>query len=681
MLKYFKKAAKFKGKVKRPEAKGEKVDRSIYRIGLFGHTSVGKTVFLTVAYAFSKDAPDFQLLAMGDTQAYLEENFNLLKGRGDQAAADKTQARKFPNSTYPERKLSFSAQLGKTVNIPLEILDYWGKNLYIDSPMGIQQNVMDFFQLCDCVLFFIDPEAINNEGELAKRTSSFTHVIKQLSGRQRKLNIPVGLVIAKADELPGFKSGLQSTLISGGAGYIKGMRFNDFLNKVIKQPYLADYPEWKNTIRAVLSRLQSFFIPLIKSTLDYQVFFVSSTGVVPQEVSDKSGAKVKVPPADFRPLGVIQPIEWALRRIRACRLAVVFNVVLKWFVFAALLVLILVSSLNIYNKMKIDSLINKVANVKLDRLEAYSGLASAFNSYTNDIMVKLFFGDFRQVTNAKYDHFAGISGDDRLKAQFKQFNLVKDSVGVLLSVTGEPGTDTITYKSTLSSLNNLIAIAEDLERSIKTQGYSTTWMVNDLKSWKDMAANMPSVKDHQTVAKLINEYMELKKDLADNLAGHNYVYLLDLAGDSQFPGKLTRFKGKLEEYVQTPGVEKYAEKIENYLELATELGKKGDYIFFTVSGADPGSNGYSVTFSRQPGFPEGMLDISSRERIRIPASNDIEIKLHHISKVMAVDNCVIPSGFEILSWHNKKLCFKEGGADVRLRFDLDEFDSALKNAL
>jgi hypothetical protein len=82
-LRYFKKAAKLKGKVKRPGEPAEQIDRSIYRIGIFGHKDTGKTVFLTSAYAFSKDSSELQLLAMGETQVYLEENFNLMKGTGD----------------------------------------------------------------------------------------------------------------------------------------------------------------------------------------------------------------------------------------------------------------------------------------------------------------------------------------------------------------------------------------------------------------------------------------------------------------------------------------------------------------------------------------------------------------------------------------------------------------------
>jgi hypothetical protein len=113
----------------------------------------------------------------------------------------------------------------------------------------------------------------------------------------------------------------------------------------------------------------------------------------------------------------------------------------------------------------------------------------------------------------------------------------------------------------------------------------------------------------------------------------------------------------------------------------SELEKKGSYIYFTVSGADPGVNGYYITFAPQPGFPEGTIDASSRERLRIPAKNDIEIKLQQVNSSAAVDNCIIPAGFEILSWNNRKLCFKNPNLNVRLRFDLDELDSSLSNQL
>lgn len=681
-LRYFKKAAKIKGKLKRPGEAAEPIDRSIYRIGIFGHKDVGKTVFLTAVYAFFKDSSVLQLMAMGETQAFLEENFNLMNGKGtDQITGQRIESRRFPGSSTEERKLSFSAQLGKTFNVSLEILDYSGKNLYIDSAGEPQQELLNYFQFCDCVLFFIDPDATKNEGELTKRIASFTHLINQLAGRKKRLSIPIGLVITKSDELQGFKSGLQSTLIGDNVGFIKGQRFNDFMNGIVRQKYLADYPEWKNSLQAIMSRFQSLFNPLIKSTLDYQVFFVSSTGNTPQTAESEQRRTIKIPPGDFRPLGVNQPIEWALRRISACRRAAVFSGILKWSFFFALLAVILTASANIYNKTKIDDLVYRVNNLKLDRLEAYSGLANAFSSYSDNFIVKLFFGDFRRVSNEKYAHFAGVSGDDRIRGQFERFGMVKDSVTVLLSIANEPASDSISYNNALASLGSLIDVADDLERSIKTQGYSTTWMVGDIRSWKGTLANMPSAKDHQTVSKLIADYTRLKQDFDRNLADKKYIYLLDLADQKQFPGKLSELKTKLDEFAKTPGVDKYIQKADNYLNLVKKLDKNGAYVFFTVSGADPSSNGYYITFGQQQGFPEGALDASSRERIRIPAKDDVEVKLHEVSKSVAVDNCIIPSGFEILSWNNKSLCFKNRNLNIKLRFDLDDFDSSLKNEL
>jgi hypothetical protein len=331
--------------------------------------------------------------------------------------------------------------------------------------------------------------------------------------------------------------------------------------------------------------------------------------------------------------------------------------------------------------MKINSLVDKISTLKFDRLEDYSELASAFNSYSNNILVKLFFGDFRRVSNEKYNVFAGISGDDWIRSQFQQFDMMRDSTTVLLSIANDPGAETELYKKALSSFGDILALAEDLERSVKTQGYSTAWMTDDINSWREALGNMPAVEDHEKVSKLIGEYAVLKKDFNENMSGKNYVYLLDISDARQFPGKLSEFKGKLDEFAEIPGVNKYAERIDNYLNLVTELERKGSYIYFTVSGADPGVNGYYITFGQQPGFPEGAIDASSRERIRIPAKNDIEVKLHQVNTPVATDNCIIPAGFEILSWNNKKLCFKNPNLNVRLRFDLDEFDSSLRSEL
>jgi hypothetical protein len=331
--------------------------------------------------------------------------------------------------------------------------------------------------------------------------------------------------------------------------------------------------------------------------------------------------------------------------------------------------------------MKIDSLVNKISNLKFDRLEDYSHLASAFNSYSDNFFVKLFFDDFRNVSREKYNMYAGISGDDWIRSQFQQFDLMKDSTAVLLSITDDPGSDIESYKGALTSLGNILTMAEELERSVKTQGYSTAWMTSDLKSWREVLNNLPPAEDHEKISKLIGEYTGLKQDFNENLSNKNYMYLLDASDDRQFPGKLTEFRGKLEEYAEVSGVDKYTERIDNYLDLVTELERKGSYIYFTVSGADPDVNGYYITFGAQPGFPEGAIDASSRERIRIPAKDDIEVKLHQINAAVATDNCIIPAGFEILSWNNKKLCFKNRSLNVKLRFDLDEFDSSLRSEL
>jgi hypothetical protein len=684
-LRYFKKAAKLAGKAKRPGAPGEpgeKIDRSIYRIGVFGHKGVGKTVFLTAVYAFARDSSELQLLAMGESQAYLEGNLNTMKGRsGDRSADGEVEIRRFPETSSAVKKLGFSAQLGKTINASLETMDYSGKDVYLDSAEGMPQNLMDFFQLCDCVLFLIDPDAANNKVELTRRVTSFTRLIEQLSDSRKRLNIPIGLVITKADELQGFKSGLQSTLVGRGAGYIKGLRFNDFVSAVDKQPYLADFPEWKKTLREVLGRFQLLFDPLVRNTLDFQVFFISSTGGSPLDKGDGSGDVHKAPPKDFRPLGVNQPIMWALRRIRACRRAAVFNAISKWLAFTSLLIILIVFSLNIYNKAKVDSLAHSVSDLKLDGLEAYSSLAAAFSTYSDNFIVRLFFGNFRRVSLEKYNTFAGVSSDDWMRGQFEQFDIAKDSAAVLLNIADDPGSDTVTYKAALSSLRSLLGMAEDLERSVRTQGYSTSWMTADLRTWREALDNMPSAEDHAKISGLLSEYENLKQDLGESLDGRKFDYLLNLTDPDNLPGKLSQLKAKLDENADTPGIEKYIRRVENYIDRAGSIDKSGSYVYFTVSGADQTSNGYYIMFGQQPGFPEGELDVTSRERIRVPAKNDVEIKLYDVNTAVAIDNCIIPSGFEILSWDNRKLCFRNPNLSIKLRFDLDELESSLRNVL
>jgi hypothetical protein len=201
----FKKAGKLKKKADQKAEKGEQVDHSIFRIGVYGHKGVGKTVFFTIAYIDSKRSPDFEIMALGETQEILEEKYNLMRGQGmDLATGHKIAGRRFPPLSTGEQRLNFEVRTGRNTIIPINTIDYSGELIYIDARGDLKQNLIDFFKECECILFFIDPDAIKNEGERSNRVAAFTDLISQLSGPEKRLKIPVGLVVSKADELPGF---------------------------------------------------------------------------------------------------------------------------------------------------------------------------------------------------------------------------------------------------------------------------------------------------------------------------------------------------------------------------------------------------------------------------------------------------------------------------------------------
>jgi hypothetical protein len=675
----FKKAGQAKKKTDQAGDKGEQIDKSLYRIGIYGHKGVGKTVFFTIVYAFSKRQEDFELMALGETQEILEEKFNLMRGKGmDLKTGQSIEARRFPPLSTGEQKLDFEVRVGKNTIVPVTTMDYSGELIYIDTRGELKQSLIDFFKNCECVLFFIDPDGLQNEAERSNRVAAFTDLIAQLSGPEKRLKMPVGLVITKADELAGFKSADQSVLIGLGTGYIRALNFAGLLRGVLKQRNVASRPEWKNELESILNRLESFFKPLINRTMDFQVFFVSSTGNNPEVISDSTGEKVKVPPEDLSPLGVSFPLRWAIDRISAYRQSIVHWAILKWTFLIVALIINLVALGNIYNGMKIRSLLWDIKSSGGDYSEVNKTIARKYESYANNFIIKSFFGEFsrKAMVEAKYFSTAGArQAHSELESEFKA--VIKSWDDKMSRINEQ---DTAAYNKALLDGDSLLDKAAEIAKGVTDQNLKKA-MDSQIASRKQQRTGMPTGADLSAKQSLAKDYQQLVRDFKDRLAMLDYDYLL---GKDKFPTVLQTFKDtKLAPLVNDPAAAAYSQRINAYLDGVTMIERGTVLIPFRIVGADGGQSGYTISFGGAQEFSPGDLESSRTDlQLRVPVvSQNVQIILAKAGAPLPGGAFPIKPGYHILTLNGQKIPFVDKNINIQLIFNLTEFQSYFKDKL
>jgi hypothetical protein len=677
----FKKAGQVKKKTEQAGDKGEKPDKSLYRIGVYGHKGVGKTVFFTIVYAFSKKQEDFEIMALGETQEILEEKFNLMRGKGmDLKTGQAIDSRRFPPLSTGEQKLDFEVRVGENTIVPVTTMDYSGELIYIDTRGELKQSLIDFFKNCECVLFFIDPEGLGNEAERSNRIAAFTDLIAQLSGRDKRLKMPVGLVITKSDELASFKSAEQSVVIGMGNGYIRALNFAGFLRGVLKQRHVASRPEWKNELELILNRLESFFKPLLNRTMDFQVFFVSSTGNSPDIIADPSGDKIKVPPQDLRPLGVSFPLRWAIRRISSYRQSIIHRTILKWTFLIVALIINLVALVNIYNGIKIRSLIWDIKNIGGAYSEVNKAIADRYEKYANNIIIKLFFREFSSKTLAEAKYFRTIGANQahsELEKQFKAIITTLDN-----KIAGLNVQDTTAYNKELLSVDSLFMKADQIAQSVSDQSLKKT-MSDQISIRKQRRTDLPTSANLAARQSLTNDYQQLVRDFRDRLAMLDYDYLLN---KDKFPATLQAFKdSKLAPLVNDPTAASYSRKITAYLDGVTTIERGTILIPFKIIGADGGQSGYTISFvgAQAQEFSPGDLESSRTDlQVRVPVkSQNVQIVLSKAGTPVPGGVYPINPGYHILTLNGQKIPFVDKNINIQLIFDLAEFHSYFKDKL
>ncbi len=416
------------------------------RIGVFGHANSGKTVYFTVLNEECKISKKLQISVTDTTTAgEFLSNYRAIWGLGTASEAgtvvDFRGERKFPEPTDNDKILKFNAILDRSKKISIVAYDYDGKAVSIspDDP-ELAEKVADFMVGCDGLLFFFDPKILGAELESQARVASFVHMLENLAPLRSRMPIPIALVVTKADILPGFAGDEQVTLISPEEEYLTSEFFELFLEKVLSSPKVASNTAWSGSVRNVLVKLKDFLRVILRRTLDFQIFFVSSTGQKPEKVGTDVGRSLYIPPPRMQPVGVKEPFYWLLNSIIRNKRISRFRALAKYVVVASVIWMVLFSLPFIIH---FKFLYPRPAGVEHRISEAHGGslisatksereeIGKAYSNYERSSIVRWFFGDFRTPAN----QIASSYQEDQLRLALKELN---DNIGRFASIVANP---------------------------------------------------------------------------------------------------------------------------------------------------------------------------------------------------------------------------------------------------
>lgn len=296
-------------------------------IGLYGLSKAGKTVFFTVA--FRESALDirakgrFRLTTTHpDTLREMQLNRKLLEGTSPEYGRPI-----FPPPTQVSRLFHFDAHISNRYIYPFRTMDYKGEGLDLTRSLSSQETV-EFLSSCHCLLFLYEPDEQMldrgrddleiNEDERMRRIELFITMIESLrrSGDRPRLDMPIGLIITKADRLEGFQALADDDTVLLNRK-LANMRFAgpaDFIRKVLDQPHVQQNPHWQRQLRRILTGLTLFWEHVLTYAPTFQVFFVSSTGGT-QTIENERGETEVVPPRNFKSKGILAPLHWVVEML------------------------------------------------------------------------------------------------------------------------------------------------------------------------------------------------------------------------------------------------------------------------------------------------------------------------------------------------------------------------------
>lgn len=303
------------------------------RIGIYGPSAVGKSVFFTMLYNACRRDREFNL-APNDQQtgAQLLNNLNTLRS-GEWLAG-----------TVEESELNFMASLRGGAQFPFSSKDYKGELVDLEQDSPSRADLIAYFRDCDAILFLLSPEMIADEHKCEREILNFQAMINQVTeSGGRGLRIPIGLMITKADAIPGFENENQVRLIARNAEYLKAKSFPAFVDGVCEQYHIKQNIVFQEQVRTLLESMSIFFDFLMTLSMEFQVFFLSSVGHVRTE-EQPDGQTLTRPPENPSGIGVKRPFLWVVDTIRERERIAKFNRVRRG-VFSLALVVLMVYSL------------------------------------------------------------------------------------------------------------------------------------------------------------------------------------------------------------------------------------------------------------------------------------------------------------------------------------------------
>ena len=323
LLKFGKKGAKAVSKQQKGKAKGG--DEGFewpdgLRLGIFGHANAGKSVYFTVLNEEAKISKDLQISVTDNrTSGEFLKNYRNIWGLGVTetvgTVVDRQGEKRFPDPTQSDHLLLFNAILDRSKKVSVIAYDYPGDAVAISGQTDIDDKVLDFMAGADGLLFFFDPKTLQAELQTQAHVASFVNMLERLAPLNKRLPIPIGLVITKSDILPGFGSDDKTTLVSPEEENLLAEDFDVLLEQILSSPRIAADREWSGSLRNVLVKLREFLKVVVGRSLDFQIFFVSSTGSEPQKIGTDVGRSIYQPPDRIAPIGVKRPVHWLLHSI------------------------------------------------------------------------------------------------------------------------------------------------------------------------------------------------------------------------------------------------------------------------------------------------------------------------------------------------------------------------------
>jgi GTPase SAR1 family protein len=573
LFKFLKKGAK---KAKKPGAAAEAAKwPEGTKIGVFGHQNSGKTVYFTVLYHEGKVAKNIQIsVTDNDTSAEFLSNFRSIWGiapaEGAGTIVDQRGEREFPDPTVKDKILQFNAILDRKKKIPVVTYDYNGEAVSISGESDQSEKVKEFMAASDGLLFFFDPKIMGAEMEIQARASAFVNMLEKISPLKSRLPIPVGLVINKADTLPGYQGEEQAVLIDPEDEQFLSENFDLFLEKVLNR--LEGNKEWTASVRNLLVKLREFLRVVVGRTLDFQIFFTSNTGNKPEKIGADVGRSIYQPPDKIRPSGVKEPFYWILNAIERNKQLNVMRKVVKYTALISVIWIVLYSIPFLYHfgvllskPTKVErSIIESVDNnIMITSSDQRGKIYRAYRSYGRKWLVREFFPGY------------GVAAEN-LADLYYNFNVgkaIKKLDGIINNFTYivkdrdqwpkyNPGKDSLIYDESHTGL------LEDLRKLHVGDEESILFLRSDrvLGYWDLFAGFIKSSGDSSVVQK-ISKQVDFDRNNAENYSGTE-----EKLGDALL-GLTVEKKKKVQAVVGLGDYSKIKETINNSSDPAYLLGR------------------------------------------------------------------------------------------------------------